>query len=145
MHPSCFNPFPLTSKMKSGSRVVWALLTLNKMTGSTASVDMNRKVMWLKSGLWPPPRDVTGGPGFRPRYNLHLYYTYIQVSIMLHFLDRFNPIYLLTYYEIPPNIIQQLYNMQFMQIFLDLSCQHPQIETISDTDYSRMLLVLIRQ
>ena len=60
--------------------------------------------------------------------------TYLQVSIMLHFLDMFNPMYPVNHTEIPLNIIQQLYNIQIMKICLDFSCQHPQSETMDDTN-----------
>ena len=41
--------------------------------------------------------------------------------------------------EIPLNITQQLYNVQIMKTFFDLSGQHPQNETKDHTNNSRTL------
>ena len=64
--------------------------------------------------------------------------THIQVFIMLHFLDRFNPIYPLKHTEVQLNITQRLYDIQIMKMIFVLSGQNPRSETMDDTSYSRM-------
>ena len=73
VHLSYSSPFPLPSKMKSGSRVVWTLLIPN-MHGNIASVGVSSGVMWLKecrcctqATTQYPPLHIGWGPSTQGR------------------------------------------------------------------------------